>query len=73
LAGVKRISALEGFPVTDVALVAETDLDLDEIRDRLSTDRAQARVEVVPGEHEGSLQVTGFRGGAEDPADLGGD
>jgi hypothetical protein len=71
LAGVKRLGAVEGFPVTDFELVSETDLSLEEIRDRLRNHLTGSHLDVGPGKHEDSLLVTGVRGGAEALPDLG--
>jgi hypothetical protein len=61
LAGVERISDVEGFPVTDFALVAETDLDLEEVRDLLWKTLADSHLDVVPGDDDGSARVTAVR------------
>ena len=71
LAGVKRLGALEGFPVTDFALVGETDLDLGEVRRCLWSRLADRELSVAPGELDGSAQVTAVRGGADQLPDLG--
>jgi hypothetical protein len=71
LAGVKRLAAVEGFPVTDFALVGETDLDLDEIRDTLWNTLAPEHVDVVPGDQAGSVQVAGIPGQPEEIPELG--
>lgn len=59
LAGAKRLGALLGFPVQDFALVPETDLDIDEIRDRLWHTLAGRYLDVVPGDREGQLRSPG--------------
>jgi hypothetical protein len=71
LAGVKRLAAVEGFPVTDFALVGETDLDLDEIRDSLWNKLAAKHLDVVPGDREGSAQVAGIPGEPDPLPELG--
>jgi hypothetical protein len=71
LAGVQRLGALQGFPVHDYALVAETDLDLGEIRDLLWNVLAGQGLDVVAGEHEGSAQVIAASGVADGLPDLG--
>lgn len=67
LAGAKRLGALLGFPVEDFALVPETDLDVDEIRDCLWNTLAGRHLDVVPGERDGSAQIVGVPG---EPAEL---
>jgi hypothetical protein len=62
LAGVKRLGSLEGFPVTDFALVGETDLDLDEVRACLLQQGSNSSLQVAPGEQDGSVQVIGVPG-----------
>lgn len=71
LAGAKRLGALLGFPVQDFALVPETDLDIDEIRDRLWHTLAGRYLDVVPGDREGSAQITGVTGESAELPELG--
>lgn len=71
LAGVERLGSLQGFPVHDYALVAETDLDLMEIRILLENDLARGRLAVAAGEQEGAVLVTGIAGGSAALPDLG--
>lgn len=71
LAGVKRLGAVEGFPVEDYALVPETDLDLDEIRDVLWNVLARRHAEVVAGKNDGSAQVLGVPGDDDPTPELG--
>jgi hypothetical protein len=67
LAAVRRLAALEGFPVTDFALVGDTDLELDEVRDCLRHHLAEGEAELGPGEQDGSLEVTALPGTADLP------
>lgn len=71
LAGVKRLGAVEGFPVRDFALVPETDLDVEEIRDLLWNVLAGRHAEVVAGEKEGTAQVLGIPGDDDASPELG--
>jgi len=63
LAGVHRLGEVRGYPVTDASLVAETDLDIDEVRQLLWGRLAETHLDVVPGDHEGSTMVVGPREG----------
>ena len=62
---------LEGFPVTDFALVGETDLDLAEIRDVLLNRLADRELDVAPGDRDASVEVVRVRGGDDDVPELG--
>ncbi len=60
LAAAHRLGNLQGFPVTDAALVAETDLDVDQVREILQKTLAGGYLDVVPGERPGSVEVVGL-------------
>lgn len=71
LAGAQRLGALQGFPVTDAALVAETDLDVDQVREILQHTLAGRYLDVVPGERPGSVEAVGVVGDGENPPSEG--
>jgi hypothetical protein len=66
LAGVERLGGLQGFPITDFAVVAETDVDLGEVRECLRGQLADGYVEVAPGERDGSVEVVALVGRDDD-------